>query len=87
MQTFFHLCRLENISFDMERKLGNVFMFLGGLETGVLGVTCFNNTRVETYRQLSDVLQFFGNKISGDARQLDKTFLAVRNVVNGYLKK
>ena len=31
MQTFFHLCRLQNISFDIERKVGNVFTFMDGL--------------------------------------------------------
>lgn len=40
--TFFHLCRLQNISFDIEKKIGNVFTFLDGLESGCLGIMTFS---------------------------------------------
>lgn len=50
MSTFFHLCRLQNISFDIERKIGNIFMFLDGLQSGCLGMMTFNDSsKIETF--------------------------------------
>jgi hypothetical protein len=45
IQTFFHLCRLENISFDIKRKIGNVFMFLKKLSCEF----CLNNKKGSTH--------------------------------------
>lgn len=50
LQTFFHLCRLQNISFDIESKMGNVFMFLNGLESGCIGIMTFHpHSKVHCY--------------------------------------
>ena len=91
IQTFFHLCRLENISFDIKRKIGNVFMFLNGLESGCMGLMSFNGmSKQETFQQVSDVLQFLSSKINQSKNQfknMSKCFMSARNVVNGYLKR
>ena len=67
MPTFFHLCRLQNISFDIERQIGNIFMFLDRLESGCLGMMTFNdNSKVETFIHAAEVLDFFSSKIDHD---------------------
>jgi hypothetical protein len=39
-------------------------MFLGGLETGCMGLMSFNSSsRLETYQQASDVLEFLSTKL------------------------
>lgn len=64
MSTFFHLCRLQNISFDIERKIGNIFMFLDGLESGCLGMMTFNDSsKIETFIHAAEVLDFFSSNI------------------------
>ena len=37
-KTFFHMCRLESISFDMERRSGSTFCLFDSLQSGTMGV-------------------------------------------------
>jgi len=37
-KTFFHMCRLEGISFDMESRSGSTFCLFDGLSSGVIGM-------------------------------------------------
>lgn len=87
MATFFHLCRLQNISFDIERQIGNIFMFLDGLESGCLGMMTFNDSsKVETFIHAAEVLDFFSSKIDHTiASGPSEEFLLIRNSINGYL--
>lgn len=66
-------------------------MFLNGLETGCMGLMSFNGTsKEETFEQVSDVLQFLSSKLNQTKHQsksVSKDFMAIRNVVNGFLKK
>jgi IQ domain-containing protein H len=36
--TFFHMCRIENIFFDIDKKTGSTFLMLDSLQTGVLSL-------------------------------------------------
>lgn len=90
MQTFFHLCRLENISFDIERKVGNVFTFMDGLETGCLGMMTFNETsREDCYSHTAEVLDFLNSKLrqTTSSKDIPASFFSIKNAVNGYLNK
>lgn len=66
-------------------------MFLNGLETGCMGLMSFNQaSKEETFQQVSDVLQFLSSKLNQTKQQsksLSKQFMAIRNVVNGFLKR
>jgi hypothetical protein len=37
-KTFFHMCRLESISFDMEKRQGSTFCLFDSLQSGVIGM-------------------------------------------------
>jgi len=37
-KTFFHLCRMKGISYDLESKAGTTFILLDSLQTGIMGV-------------------------------------------------
>jgi hypothetical protein len=89
LQTFFHLCRLQNISFDMEKKVGNVFMFLNGLESGCLGIMTFNaHSRHHCYTHTAEVLDFLNSKLKqGSQKDVPAAFLSLKNAVNGHLNR
>ena len=85
IQTFFHLCRLQNISFDIEKKIGNIFMFLDTLESGCIGLMTFNHTsKVETFIHAAEVMDFFNSKVVEE--EINEDFLLIRNSINGFLK-
>lgn len=56
-----------------------------------MGLMSFNGmSKQQTFQQVSDVLQFLSSKLNQStdlAKKLPKSFMAVRNVVNGFLKK
>lgn len=37
-KTFFHMCRLESISFDMEKRVGSTFCLFDSLQSGIIGM-------------------------------------------------
>lgn len=37
-KTFFHLCRLEGISYDLDKRIGTTFVLLDSLQIGLLGI-------------------------------------------------
>ena len=44
-KTFFHMCRIESISFDMEKKSGSTFCLYDSLQSGVLGMLTIGISR------------------------------------------
>lgn len=82
--TFFHLCRLQNISFDIEKKIGNVFIFLDGMESGCLGMMTFSKgNKLETFIHAAEAINFFSSKMVKSSNC--EEFLLLRNSINGYL--
>lgn len=37
-KSFFHLCRVDSISFDLEKRIGSTFLLLDSLQCGLVGV-------------------------------------------------
>lgn len=90
MQTFFHLCRLQNISFDIENRVGNVFTFMDGLESGCLGIMTFNeSSREGCYSHTAEVLEFLNSKLrqNNSLKDVPRSFFSVKNSINGYLNR
>lgn len=44
-KTFFHMCRLESISFDMEKRSGSTFCLYDSLQSGVIGMLTIGQKR------------------------------------------
>ncbi|EGR31111.1 IQ calmodulin-binding motif family protein, putative, partial [Ichthyophthirius multifiliis] len=42
-KTFFHLCRLEQISFDIEKKYGSTFILVDSLQSSLVGIMTVGN--------------------------------------------
>jgi hypothetical protein len=90
LQTFFHLCRLQNISFDIQKKVGNVFTFMDGLESSCLGIMTFNeSSREECYSHTAEVLEFLNSKLrqNNQLKDVPPSFFSIKNAVNGFLNR
>ena len=61
-KTFFHMCRLESISFDMEKRSGSTFCLFDSLQSGVLGMLTIGMQRKMTTHMMVDALSFIQNQ-------------------------
>ena len=57
-KTFFHMCRLESISFDMESRSGSTFCLYDCLASGVIGMLTIGVHRRATVKFMMDALNF-----------------------------
>ena len=69
--------------------MGNVFLFLNGLESGCIGMMTFNpHSRAHCYSHAGEVMEFLNSKMKQAAiRSVPSSFLAVKNAVKGYLNR
>ena len=49
-KTFFHMCRLRSVSFDLERRTGTTFMLQDCLQSGLIALMTIGEERTETLR-------------------------------------
>ena len=63
-KTFFHMCRLESISFDMESRSGSTFCLYDCLASGVIGMLTIGVHRKQTTKFMMDALNFIQNQVS-----------------------
>lgn len=61
-KTFFHMCRLESISFDMESRSGSTFCLYDCLASGVIGMLTIGVHRRATVKFMMDALNFIQNQ-------------------------
>lgn len=57
-KTFFHMCRLESISFDLEKRDGITFILSDCLQSGVLSILAVGQDRSEVVNKMVDALNF-----------------------------
>ena len=61
-KTFFHMCRLESISFDMESRSGSTFCLYDCLASGVIGMLTIGVHRKATTKFMMEALNFIQNQ-------------------------
>jgi hypothetical protein len=61
--TFFNLCRLQGVSFDLKQKCGTAFMLVDSLAAGVLGMMSVAETRFEALRGMSQTFEFMQEQV------------------------
>jgi hypothetical protein len=61
--TFFNLCRLQGVSFDLKQKCGTAFMLVDSLAAGVLGMISVAETRFEALRCMSQTFEFMQEQV------------------------
>jgi hypothetical protein len=57
-KSFFHMCRLQSISFDLESRKGTTFMLLDCLQSGVIALMTISEDRRDTLSMMADVFKF-----------------------------
>eukprot|EP00349_Pseudokeronopsis_sp_Brazil_P011840 CAMPEP_0202979084 /NCGR_PEP_ID=MMETSP1396-20130829/85330_1 /ASSEMBLY_ACC=CAM_ASM_000872 /TAXON_ID= /ORGANISM="Pseudokeronopsis sp., Strain Brazil" /LENGTH=179 /DNA_ID=CAMNT_0049718347 /DNA_START=2492 /DNA_END=3031 /DNA_ORIENTATION=+ len=57
-KTFFHMCRLESISFDMEKRAGSTFVLYDCLQSGVIAMLTIGVHRKVAVNFMVDALNF-----------------------------
>jgi len=57
-KTFFHLCRMESISFDMEKKTGSTFVLCDSFQNEVLSIITVENDFEKIVKLMYSSLNF-----------------------------
>lgn len=68
-RTFFYMCKVNGISFNLEERRGTYFLLPDILQSGVIGLMAMGRTVAETVALVSEGLQFVQNQAGiGDTR-------------------
>ena len=62
--SFFNLCRLEHISFDLPKRNGTVFQLIDSLSRGIFGMMCVAKTRKHAVAQMWKNLFFIKDQVN-----------------------
>lgn len=97
---FFHMCRLDSISYEMEKWSGTTFTLFDCLQGAVLGVLTTAEDRYQALNFMADALQFIQNTAGvvpprGDTKDspaLDEysfvdTMLRIKNIQKVFEKR
>jgi len=57
-KAFFHMCRLQSISFDLESRKGTAFMLQDCLQSGVLAMMTIAEERKEALAMMCEAFKF-----------------------------
>lgn len=69
--TFFNMCRLNNISFDIGEKVGTIFMLMDSLACGSMGVIITTESLLESMRVVGVTFQFILKQIGNVIKKND----------------
>ena len=90
--TFFNLCRLQGVSFDLKQKAGTAFMLVDSLASGVLGMMSVAETRFEALRGMSQTFEFIQEQVGtrsipSEFHEEAGNFQATLQVTRGFKKE
>jgi len=83
-KTFFHMCRLESISFDMESRSGSTFCLYDCLASGVIGMLTIGVHRKATTKFMNDALNFIQNQVRHSLKREWKQLLTFWSLKIGW---
>lgn len=63
--TFFNMCRLNNISYDIAEKMGTIFILMDSMAAGCLGIISSNKSLSESMKIIGMTFQFLTKQIGG----------------------
>jgi hypothetical protein len=70
-KTFFHMCRLRSVSFDLERRMGTTFMLADCLQSGLLSLMAIAEERTDALRMVNEAGKFI-EELAGNASVMQK---------------
>ena len=70
-KTFFHMCRLRSVSFDLERRNGTTFMLQDCLQSGLIALMTIAEERTESLRMMVDAFKFI-EELAGNTSMMQQ---------------
>ena len=67
--TFFNMCRLKGISFDLQERTGTVFNLIDSFVGGVLGILTVGTSLIDSLRKFADCLDFVQKEVGPAPRK------------------
>lgn len=61
--SFFNLCRLKGVAFDLQERLGTAFMLIDSLTGGMLGIMSVGRTKNDCVKQMNTALSFIQQQV------------------------
>lgn len=61
-KTFFYMCRVQGISFDLEDRKGTAFLLPDSLQSCVLGLISMANSPLQVLKLMAETLDFVGSQ-------------------------
>ncbi|RHY54618.1 hypothetical protein DYB38_002878 [Aphanomyces astaci] len=65
--TFFNTCRLNGVSFDLQRAIGAAFILADSLTAGVMGLMCIGENDKEAFRIARQAVELIGDQVGVQA--------------------
>ncbi|RHZ27625.1 hypothetical protein DYB37_007746 [Aphanomyces astaci] len=65
--TFFNTCRLNGVSFDLQRAIGAAFILADSLTAGVMGLMCIGENDKEAFRIARQAVELVGDQVGVQA--------------------
>jgi len=62
-RSFFNLCRLKGVSFDLQERTGTVFNLMDSFARGVIGIVTVGKTLLDALRKFADCLEFIQRQV------------------------
>ncbi len=77
-KTFFHICRIEKVSFDLHTLKGVSFQLIDSLQTGLLGLFAVAQDYNEAIVLVKDTLDFLLKQSTSTNHDYQRYFLFLR---------
>ena len=61
-KTFFYMCRVQGISFDLEERKGTAFLLPDSLQSCVIGLISMGNNPLQVLKLMAETLDFVGSQ-------------------------
>lgn len=88
------MCRLANVSFDINRRIGSIFIFMDALQSSTISLISFCDNDFGLYTYMCNALDFINGRLSArkpenvDSPRTDYvSFGEIRNQFKMLLKK
>lgn len=59
VSTFFKNCKYENIAFDLEKKIGTIFVLIDKIENEQVGFLCVDKDADSLLREVKKIVDYF----------------------------
>lgn len=81
-KTLFHMCRIEQINFDMELNQGTSFMLYDDPRCQLLGIMIVGTSLELIFAEMEKTMYFMKKHFEGEDKELDRLILAIKSQID-----